>query len=191
MRANKSPNWRQVSRIPKRLQLVSRGTPADLWNLSEIVPRGTSVVVGNWAGRVPRGTALFNTATAIVARETIRPHLSQSAERKWLWSAIVPRGTFLRNGISSFNRSVKYGMLEPVFDGHGGRHRGKTFHVELSQLERSANYYQSVSLDAGFACGADTHVPRGTSSAPESLQMSGKKLDHGASRPLLSQERIA
>lgn len=36
-----SPNLRKVSRVARRMQLVSRGTSVGLWNLSLKVPRGT------------------------------------------------------------------------------------------------------------------------------------------------------
>lgn len=57
IRANKSPNLRKVSRVARRMQLVSRGTLPALWNLSLKVPRGTVSQAYDHVSRVPRGTA--------------------------------------------------------------------------------------------------------------------------------------
>lgn len=56
IRANKSPNLRKVSRVARRMQLVSRGTCVGLWNLSLKVPRGTATSPGKRSRDVPRGT---------------------------------------------------------------------------------------------------------------------------------------
>ena len=118
IRANKSPNLRKVSRVARRMQLVSRGTPVGLWNLSLKVPRGTATSPRKRCRHVPRETSVraigaFAGTPSIcgcnVSRGTLHP--SHSLAAIWLQlflPQIVPCGTYQPRAFNQLAKCIAW-----------------------------------------------------------------------------------